>query len=128
MSEMKCGFVLLTACLFFVLRLQPPFSDSAVPQAEIVVELPGSSNILFSPYLVVDSQDFVSTTWIHRPFLRPVKLRQHPIAKSAISCEQVEKLRLAFFSSLSLQRSSLYPSQSAPLAERIREEFYLPRT
>ena len=68
-SEMKCGFVLLTACLFFVLRLRPPFSDSAVPRAEIVVELPGSSNIRFAPYLVVDGQDFVSSTRIHRPFL-----------------------------------------------------------
>ena len=49
-------------------------------------------------------------------------------SKSASSCEQVEKLHLAFFSSLSLLRSSLYPSQSASLAEWIKEEFYLPRT
>ena len=78
MSEMKCGFVFLTACLFFVLRLWPPSSDCAVPQAELV-ELPGSSNIHFAPYLVVDSHDIVSSTWIHRPFLRTVKLRWRPI-------------------------------------------------
>ena len=77
---MKCGFVFLTACLFFVIHLRPPFSDSAVPQAEIVVELPGSSNIHFALYLVVDSQDVVLSTWFHRLFLRPVKLRRHPVA------------------------------------------------
>ena len=80
MSEMKCGFMFLTACLFFVLHLRPPFSDSAIPQAEIVVELPGSSNIYFALYLVVDSQDIVLSTLFHHPFLRPVKLRQHPVA------------------------------------------------
>ena len=77
---MKYGFAFLTAHLFCVLHLRPLFSDSAVPQAEIIGELPGPSNIYFVPYLVVDSQDIVLSTWIHCPFLKPVKLRWRPIA------------------------------------------------
>ena len=43
---------------------------------------PGRSNIYFVLYLVVDSQDIVLSTWIHCPFLRPVKLRWRPIANT----------------------------------------------